>query len=202
MTLQVLDVLGVFVFAISGALVAVRKDMDVFGIFVLAFLPAVGGGTLRDLILDVPVFWLTDMTYVAVIGLAALSVFVGFRFIRDDARWLKWADAVGLAVFCVLGCQKALDLGLGGIVAVIMGVLTAVAGGIIRDVVANDVPYVLKQEIYATAALCGAGSLVVLGPHIQEWAVWAAISIALCVRGGGIVWRLALPKALRGTKSQ
>ena len=124
--------------------------------FVLAFLPAVGGGTLRDLILDVPVFWLNDSVYILLVGLAVALVFFGFRFVQGDGPWLKWADAIGLAIFCVLGCDKAVRAGVDGGVAVMMGVGTAVAGGVIRDVVANDVPYILKQEIYATAALSGA----------------------------------------------
>ena len=144
-----LDLLGVFVFAISGALVAVQKDMDVFGMFVLAFLPGVGGGTLRDLILDVPVFWVVDTTYLLAVALAVVLVFFGHRFVRNQSKLLVWMDAVGLAVFCVLGCQKAAMTGVSELVAIMMGVMTAVAGGIIRDVVANDIPYVLKQEIYA-----------------------------------------------------
>ncbi|MEQ8691192.1 MAG: trimeric intracellular cation channel family protein [Pseudomonadales bacterium] len=195
MVLQALDIVGVFVFAISGALVAVRKDMDIFGMFVLAFLPAVGGGTLRDLILDVPVFWTTDVTYVGLTALAVSCVFFGHRFVSDATCWLTWMDAVGLSVFSVLGCQKALETGVGGVVAVMMGVITAVAGGVIRDVVANDVPYVLKQEIYATAALVGSAAYLLLVPLHSEWVVWVAIAAALSVRSAGIVWSLSLPKA-------
>ena len=195
--ITLLDSLGVFVFAISGALVAVRKDMDIFGMLVLAFLPAVGGGTLRDLILDVPVFWLADTTSLVVISLAALVVFFGHRYVRDDWSLLKWADAVGLSVFCVLGCQKALSVGVDGSVAVMMGVITAVAGGVIRDVVANDVPYVLRQEIYATAAIAGAVGFLVSLPFSPGWAVWIGFCVALCVRGAGIVWGLSLPKLVR-----
>ena len=193
MVLQLLDIFGVFVFAVSGALVAVRKEMDVFGMFVLAFLPAVGGGTLRDLILDMPVFWVAETSYLFAVGAAVLAVFFGYRLISDGSRLLTWMDATGLAVFCVLGCQKALGAGVGNVVAVMMGVITAVAGGIIRDVVANDIPYVLKQEIYATAALFGALAYVVLNTNVGALSVWIAIVIALLVRAAGIIWGLSLP---------
>ena len=195
--IELLDSMGVFVFAISGALVAVRKDMDIFGMFVLAFLPAVGGGTLRDLILDVPVFWLNDSVYILLVGLAVALVFFGFRFVRGDGPWLKWADAIGLAIFCVLGCDKAVQVGVDGSVAVMMGVVTAVAGGVIRDVVANDVPYILKQEIYATAALSGAVCFFLVQLVNPSWAIWVGFSVALAVRGAGIIWGLSLPKMYR-----
>ncbi len=196
--IEILDTLGVFVFAISGALVAVRKEMDFFGMLVLASLPAVGGGTSRDLILDVPVFWLSDASTVIAISAAVLVVFFGHKYIRSDWPLLKWADAVGLSIFCVLGCQKALDVGVTGSVAVMMGVITAVAGGVIRDVVANEVPYVLRQEIYATAAMVGAIGFLVAEPLTPEWSVWIGIAAALAVRGAGIVWGLSLPKMYRG----
>ena len=183
-----------FVFAISGALVAVQKDMDVFGMFVLAFLPGVGGGTLRDLILDVPVFWVADTSYIVAVALAVVFVFFGHRFVHNQKTLLVWMDAVGLSVFCVLGCQKALMLGVSELVAIMMGVMTAVAGGIIRDVVANDIPYVLKQEIYATAALAGALAFVFLSPLVGDWAIWSAVVIALAVRAAGIIWGLSLPR--------
>ena len=196
-TVQLLDGMGVFVFAISGALVAVRKDMDVFGMLVLAFLPAVGGGTLRDLILDVPVFWLSDGTSVILVLVAVVLVFFGYRYISDDGPVLRWADAVGLSVFCVLGCQKTLELGMDGGVAVMMGVITAVAGGVIRDVVANDVPIILRQEIYATAAMVGAICLLAADAANMEGAIWIGFVAALIVRGAGLIWGLSLPKMYR-----
>lgn len=191
--LQAFDYFGVLVFAISGALVAVRKNMDIFGLLVLALLPAVGGGTLRDLLLDVPVFWLNDPAYLMLTGCAVLAAFFGHRFLNNARAWIVWADALGLAVFCVLGAAKALALGLDPVVASIMGVMTAVAGGLIRDVVANDIPYVLQEEIYATAALAGAVTYVLLAPW--SMATWVAIAVALIVRSLGIVGNWALPRA-------
>ena len=141
LALQLLDVLGVFVFASLGALVVVRKEMDVFGIFVLAFLPALGGGALRDFILGVPVFWVSGVTYIAVVATAVVVVFFGYRLAKDGNQLFSWMDTLGLAVFSVLGCQKALAVSVNGLVAVIMGVITAPTSpriaGSERKIVAN-----------------------------------------------------------------
>jgi len=148
--------MGVFVFALSGALAAARKQMDIFGYMVLAVLPAVGGGTVRDLILNTSVFWVEQSIYILIaVGAGILtfliSVRVGQRFIV-----LEWADAIGLSLFCVLGASKALALTGDPVLAVTLGVVTAVVGGILRDIVCNEIPLILKREIYATAAMAGA----------------------------------------------
>ena len=188
-----LDYFGVFVFAISGALMAVRKNMDLFGMFVLALMPAVGGGTLRDLLLDLPVFWIQDPVYIGLTALAVVFTYFGQRFGTRRARVLAWADALGLSVFCVLGTAKALDAGASMIIAAMMGVMTAVAGGIIRDVVANEVPYILQREIYATAALVGCMSYLLLAQFAIPYSGWIAIAFALGCRGLGIARGWSLP---------
>lgn len=195
MTLLFLNYLGVFVFAMSGALVAGRKQMDVFGFVVLALMPAIGGGTLRDLILDVPVFWIEDLNYLYLTLAAALLTFIAYRAFERVTRILSWFDAVGLSVFCVLGTAKALSITGSGTIAVMMGVVTAVAGGILRDTVANDVPLVLRNEVYATAAFIGAVVFVALTHFGVPFAQWLAISAALLVRSLGIVKGLSLPRA-------
>jgi len=154
--LLVADLTGVFVFALSGALAAARKQMDIFGYIVLAVLPAVGGGTVRDLVLNTSVFWVEQSIYIIVaVGAGVLtflvSVRVGQRYIV-----LEWADAIGLSLFCVLGASKALAITNDPVLAVTLGVVTAVVGGILRDVVCNEIPLILKREIYATAAMVGA----------------------------------------------
>lgn len=154
--LLIIDLMGVFVFALSGALAAARKQMDIFGYMVLAVLPAVGGGTVRDLVLNTSVFWVEESIYILVaVGAGILtflvSVRVGSRYIV-----LEWADAIGLSLFCVLGASKALALTGDPVLAVTLGVVTAVVGGILRDVVCNEIPLILKREIYATAAMIGA----------------------------------------------
>ena len=189
-----LDYLGVFVFAVSGALLAYRKHMDIFGFVVMALAPAIGGGTLRDLMLDVPVFWIYEPSYLFVTLAAALLTFAAHRFFTRAQRILVWFDAVGLSVFCVLGAAKAFEATNNATVAVVMGVITAVAGGIIRDVIANDVPLILQKEIYATAAFFGALIYVLLEYFQFMGAQWYGISAALLLRTLGVVKQLSLPR--------
>lgn len=189
-----LDYAGVFVFAASGALLATRKKMDIFGMLVLALLPAVGGGTVRDLLLGAPVFWIEDNIYVFVTMSAVALVFAAQTLITRRERLLMWADAIGLAVFCVLGTAKATVMGTTMPVAVMMGVITAVAGGMMRDVVANEIPYILQREIYATAALVGAVSFVLLTMLGISYAEWISIALALLARALGITRGWTLPR--------
>ncbi|MCR9279798.1 MAG: trimeric intracellular cation channel family protein [Pseudomonadaceae bacterium] len=200
MALHFLDYLGVFVFAITGALVAIRKDMDIFGCVVLALMPAVGGGTVRDLILDVPVFWVVDNRYLFITLAAALLTFVAYRFVLRVGRLILWCDAIGLSVFCALGTAKALEVTGKPVVSVMMGVVTAVAGGIARDVIANDIPLVLHKEVYATAAFAGALAYVFALPVFgTEASIWLAVGVALVGRGLGIGRGWSLPK-IRNTE--
>ncbi len=149
----VLEMLGTAAFAVSGALAASRKNMDIFGFFFLALMPAVGGGTLRDLILDRnPVFWVADVSYVIVALLAAVVVFVTSYQPGSRRQILVWMDAMGLALFAALGTEISLEYNTGPLVAMMLGVATAVTGGMIRDIIVNEIPLVLSREIYATAA--------------------------------------------------
>lgn len=194
--LTIADRLGVFVFAISGGIVAVRKEMDIFGVITLAFLPAIGGGTLRDVLLDVEVFWLTDTS---VIGLAVAGGLAAFLFARhlEAFKPLRWADAFGLALFAVAGAAKATGLDHGLLVVMIMGTVTATAGGLMRDVVANEEPLLLKKDIYATAALLASFAYFVMiqfgmsGPA----AFGAGILSGFALRGLAIHFALSLPKS-------
>ncbi len=189
------DRIGVFVFALSGGIAAVRKEMDLFGVVVLAFLPAVGGGTLRDIILDQPVFWLDDTISLWLAAAGGLAAFFLHKAI-EAFRPLRWADAVGLALFAVSGAAKAAELGHGFLIILIMGVMTATAGGLIRDVVANRDPLLLKEDIYATAALLGAAvyaGLTALG-IASGYAFAAGFAAALILRGLAIIFHLSLPK--------
>lgn len=191
-----LDLFGVAVFAVTGSLAAGKKQMDLFGVVVLALATALGGGTLRDVILGAyPVFWISDPTYIFMGTAAALSVFVLARFFRPPAKALKFADAFGLAVFTVIGTEKAISLGVPGSISVIMGVMTGVAGGVIRDMLSGEVPLILKAEIYATASLCGAVTFAVLTNHFPSMPLRApaAITVVLSLRLAAIHWNLSLP---------
>ncbi|MEM6709068.1 MAG: trimeric intracellular cation channel family protein [Pseudomonadota bacterium] len=200
LVLQSLDYLGVFVFALSGAVMAIRKEMDFFGALVLALMPAVGGGTLRDLVLDVPVFWLEDRTYLVLTLIASCVAWVALPWVERVRRLMLWSDALGLAVFCVLGASKTLDVvGLPSI-AIMMGVVTAVAGGMARDVIANEIPLIMQREIYATAAFAGASVYVLLQPVDPSSAVAAGFLTALLLRAVGMLRGWSLPKR-RGSRS-
>lgn len=191
-----LEMIGTAVFAVSGALAASRAGMDIFGFSVLALMPAIGGGTFRDIVLGrFPVFWIENNSYVAVAVAAALAVY----FLADRPGFrrtlLIWMDAAGLALFAVLGTEIALGMGTSELIAVMMGVSTAVLGGMIRDIICNEIPLVLTSEIYATAAFVASISYIVaiqLGV-VDVWALVAGVAAGFLVRGIGIVFHLSLP---------
>lgn len=160
--------LGDVVFAISGALVALRLRMDVVGFVLMGVLTGIGGGTTRDLLLDRPVWWVHDPFELLLCAGTALAVFV-MAHLKPPGRALQrtaliWADALGLATFAVVGCHIALAHGAPFVVAVAMGVLTATGGGVLRDVVANRQPLITQGQLYATAALAGALTYALLEP--------------------------------------
>lgn len=191
------DRAGVFVFAISGGIVAVRKQMDLFGVIVMAFLPAIGGGTLRDVILSQPVFWLEDTQVLALAVAGGLTAFFFHRWL-ENFRPLRWADAFGMALFAVTGAAKATALGFGWPVVLIMGAMTASAGGLLRDVVANEEPpLLLKSDIYATAALLGSGVYFVLRAWTGDdtLAFGAGLVAAFALRALAIIFNLSLPRS-------
>jgi uncharacterized membrane protein YeiH len=191
-----LDLFGVAVFAVSGSLAAGRKHMDIFGVTVLGLVTALGGGSLRDTLLDVgPVFWVEDPVYLLVAVAASLFTFMAVRAITIPWRGLLISDAIGLAVFMAIGTAKALAITNSSSVAIIMGVMTGVAGGMIRDVLSAEVPLVLRREIYATAALCGALTYVILirlgMPSIPCLMFSAAATLS--IRLAAIHWGFSLP---------
>ncbi|MCH9694287.1 MAG: trimeric intracellular cation channel family protein [Gammaproteobacteria bacterium] len=194
--IYILEMLGTAAFAISGALAASRKNMDIFGFCVLALMPAVGGGTIRDIVIDrTPVFWISDSRYVAVAIIAALLVFFTSYKPGSRRRILVWMDAMGLALFATLGTQISLAHDTGPLIAVMLGVTTAVTGGMIRDIICNEIPLVLSHEIYATAAFA-AGLVYVLADKLQapsSLALAVAVIAGFTVRALGIVYNWSLP---------
>ena len=191
-----LDLFGVVVFALSGALMAGRYKLDPFGVVVLSAVTAIGGGTIRDVILQTPVFWVQNPIYLYVIMATALLTIIFIRCPRRiPKRFLLISDAFGLALFAVLGTEKALSLGAAVPVAIVMGMMTGVAGGMIRDVLCNVIPMILRQEIYATAAILG-GALYTLLVHFsvpEPFAIVGGILGALLLRLAAIYWRVTLP---------
>lgn len=191
-----LDLMGTVVFAITGLLAASRHQLDLFGALVLAMVTAVGGGTLRDLILGVPVFWLSHTEYLYLIIVTTVLVAIYRRTHVIPTKVLLLLDAIGLAVFTIIGAQKAMSLGYADIIAVMMGVMTGVVGGMIRDILVGEVPLILRQEIYATASFLGASVYVVA----NYWMGWFELVIALSMlatliaRLGGVFLGWRLPK--------
>jgi uncharacterized membrane protein YeiH len=185
-TLVVADLVGIFVFAISGALVGVRKDLDVFGVLVLAGTTGLGGGFLRDVLIGAtPPAALADWRYLLVPVAAGLLTFWFHPALGRRERTVNVFDAFGLGLFCVTGALKALDYGLGPVPAALMGMVTGIGGGMARDLLASRVPSVFRGELYATPALGGA-AIAVVGSRLElPVLVCASVGATVC-----IVWRL------------
>jgi len=178
LVLVVLDLVGIFVFAITGALVAVRKDLDVFAVLVLAGVTGLGGGFIRDLLIGaVPPAALADWRYLLVPVVAGVVTFYFHPALGRAERVVNVLDAAGLSLFCVTGALKALDYGLGAVPAALLGMVTGIGGGVLRDVLAGRVPLVFRGELYATPALVGA--LVGYRAGVQT-AVVAVPAAAVC----------------------
>ena len=195
--LQLIDLIGVGVFAISGALAAGRKHLDLLGVVVIAMVTAIGGGTTRDLLLDRRIFWISQPSYLWVILVSALITILWTRRLRPPDRALGIADALGLALFAISGAQIAERLGMPGIVCVIMGTITGVAGGILRDVLTNEIPMVLRRgQIYATAAIAGISVYLLLrafaGVDEPPAALAGMVTIA-ALRISAVLWNWTLP---------
>ena len=192
-----LDLIGVGVFAVSGALAAGRRRLDLIGVVVAAAVTAVGGGTIRDLLLDRhPIFWLTDARYLVVIVIATIATILYVRWARVPGVALDVADALGLALFTVTGAQVAERAGMPAITCVLLGTITGAAGGVIRDVLLDQIPHILQRgSLYATAAILGASlylALVALGvtPAVASFAGMACVAV---IRLAAIAWSVELP---------
>jgi uncharacterized membrane protein YeiH len=191
----VFDFAGIAVFAATGALAASRKQLDIVGFLFLASVTAIGGGTFRDLILGAPVFWVEEHTYVIVCAAVAVIVFFTAHLIEYRYIALLWLDAVGLAAYCVFGAWKGLTLTGSPIIGVVMGVLTATFGGILRDLLANEPSVLLRPEIYVTAALAGSATFTVLtlaGAPLLAAALAGSLA-AFLVRGGALRFGWSFP---------
>jgi uncharacterized membrane protein YeiH len=196
--LYLLDLLGTAAFAASGAFAGVRRGMDVFGVLMLGLVTATGGGTLRDLLLgDTPPFIFKNETYLYISIAVSLAVFMLHHKLDYLEHPLQFFDAIGLGTFVVIGTGKALAFHFGMVGAVMMGVMTATAGGMIRDILSNQVPMVLQKEVYASACMVG-GFLLVLMHRANlpnSLSVFVAAIVVIAVRLLAIRYRWSLPKA-------
>ena len=197
MTLYVLSLIGVAVFAISGALAAGHKQLDLFGVLVIATVTAIGGGTVRDLLLDrTPIFWIADPNPLIVIAISALLTVLYVRWRKPPGASLLVADAFGLALFAISGAQVAEAEQLHWLLVIVMGTITGVAGGLLRDVLCNEVPLLLQQtDLYATAAIIGVVAYLacqVLGMD-RTSAALLGMTVVASLRLAAIFWGLRLP---------
>lgn len=194
---QLVDYFGVGIFAITGALAAARSKQDIITFIFFAVITGVGGGTLRDLLLDTPIFWLTDSGYLLVCLFAAGLVWLVAGTLHRKLKLLLWFDAVGLAAYAALGSNKALALGYTNMTAIVMGVISATFGGIIRDVLASEHSVLLRREIYVTAAMVGAISYVALAQWIGVPAIWvaaASFSLGFATRATALWFGWTMPE--------
>lgn len=192
-----IDLIGTFAFAISGALVASKKDFDLFGVIIIAFVTAVGGGMLRDILINAhPINWIGDLNYIWVILSAVVFTFLFKSKIAPLSKTMFLFDTIGIGVFTILGVQKGLSFELHPFVALTMGMVSAVFGGVIRDVLTNQVPLIFHKEIYASACLLGGLTYLVSSQFIHvEWVPFIiGASTVIIMRSIAVKYQLELPK--------
>lgn len=190
-----MDILGTIAFSISGVLTAMKKRMDAFGILIIAFVTAVGGGTLRDIIIGFPITWMRNLTYVHVI---LITTIVAALF-RSKLVYLRKSlflfDTIGIGLYTVIGIQKAISIGLPPVICVAIGTMSACFGGVIRDILCNEIPVIFRKEIYATACILGGASyflLVRVGlPENITFVISGAVVIL--ARLLAVIFKLELP---------
>lgn len=194
---QILTIVATVTLAFSGVLQAARYQMDFFGALVLAFVSAVGGGTLRDLLIGAtPVFWAVDPSYIQIIIPTTILSILALHFYTPPSKLylVDVADAAGLALFAILGAQKALSYQLIEPVAVIMGVITGIAGGMIRDVLTPTTPFVMRSEMYALAAIIGVVAYTLVRSYIPETAAMViGMLVIFSLRVAAIYWQIQVP---------
>lgn len=189
------ELIGCGVFAITGAIIAYQQKMDGVGVVVLAAVTAIGGGTIRDLLLDVPVFWLEQTSYIYAIIVSSLIAILWINSSKKlPEKALELADALGLALFVVMGTEKALNAGVPPLTAVIMGTITGCFGGMVRDVLANEIPLIFRKELYAVCCLAGASAYALLLMHFSTMiSSVIAFTLILLLRLMAIKWQLVMP---------
>ena len=194
-----LGLIGIAAFSVTGVIAAGKKGMDILSIVLLGVVTALGGGTLRDVIIDTsPVFWTADLMYLWVSISASIVTFFFVRYVNHVLKLLLFVDAFGLSLFTVLATEKTLILGFSEPVAVLMGVITGIAGGMIRDILTGRMPLLLGREFYATPALLGAIVFILLHHYfpLHDFNRLYAVVIIFVLRASAIQWGLYYPKWL------
>lgn len=196
MFFQIVDILGTIAFSISGVLVALDKRMDAFGVLIIAFVTAIGGGTLRDIMIGIePVSWMRNMTYVyVIIGAAVFAV-----IFRKKLTYLRTSlflfDTIGIALYTVVGIETGLTAGLHPIICIALGTMTACFGGVIRDILCNEIPVIFRKEIYATACILGGLTYFLLRLFLAERNYLFVIAglVVILVRLLAVKFKISLP---------
>lgn len=192
-----LELVGTFFFAISGALAVRDKEHDLFGAGFTGFITAIGGGTLRDVLLgSYPLVWIGDVYFLYAILIGVMAAFVFPRFLLKLRKTMFLFDTLGIGFFTVLGVEKALSLGVRPEIAAIMGMFTAVMGGVIRDTLVNEIPILFRKEIYASACLTGAILYLLLDYFglVREYNLLISISVVISIRLIAVKYKLSLPR--------
>lgn len=200
-----LNIFGLFVFAISGALTALRNYLDILSVIMTAFITGVGGGTIRDVLLgEFPVWWIRDTDAVFICLAGAVAAMVAQPILASRLKALIWADALGLAAFSILGTQAALASGAPSSIAIFLGAVSATFGGLIRDVLLGEPSLFMKQEVYVTAALVGSACFIgLLGLGVPESiAAPVAAIVAFAIRATAIVFNVSVPKVGRPRQNE
>lgn len=199
----VIDILGTIAFAISGVLVAMDKKLDLFGVFIIAFVTAVGGGTLRDMLIgNTPVLWMREPVYLFIIMGTVIFAVIFVNQLGYLRKTLFLFDTIGIGLFTMLGIEKGLSANLAPIMCIALGTITACFGGVIRDILCNEIPVIFRKEIYATACIIGGSSyfLFIRLPFDGAYAYIAAILVIICIRLLAVKFRIALPNIYRETR--
>ncbi|MAP80861.1 MAG: hypothetical protein CL526_07205 [Aequorivita sp.] len=197
--LVLMDIFGTIAFAISGVLTALSKRLDPFGILIIAFVTAVGGGTLRDILIDANVAWMRDLTYVYVIFGSTIFAVLFRKRLGYIRRSLFMFDTIGIALYTIVGVEKGIAAGFHPIICISLGTITACFGGVIRDILCNQIPIIFRKEIYATACILGASAYFILLKTAMplEFVVIISGAIVFTVRLLAVYFNLSLPTIYR-----
>ncbi len=195
----IIDILGTIAFAISGVLTALNKRLDPFGILIIAFVTAVGGGTLRDILIDANVAWMRNLTFVYVIFGSTIFAVIFRKRLGYIRRSLFLFDTIGIALYTIVGVEKGIAAGFHPIICVALGTMTACFGGVLRDILCNEIPIIFRKEIYATACILGASAYFLLHvtPISENFIVIISGSIVIIVRLLAVYFNLSLPSIYR-----
>ena len=194
-----IDILGTIAFAISGVLTALNKRLDPFGILIIAFVTAVGGGTLRDILIDANVAWMRNLTYVYVIFGSTIFAVIFRKRLGYIRRSLFLFDTIGIALYTIVGVEKGIAAGFHPIICIALGTMTACFGGVLRDILCNEIPIIFRKEVYATACILGASAYFLLHntPISEDFIVLISGSIVIIVRLLAVYFNLSLPSIYR-----